>query len=142
MQHPVWTCEHTTETLASPDTIWTIFTEVATWPRWNAGVERIDMSEPFETGATFTMTVPGQPPLTTQLIDVRERSHFVDQTVLGDLSIIVTHTILPVAEGRTKIAYALRAQGPGCDEIGPAISSDFPEVLAALKTFAEAKQQS
>jgi Polyketide cyclase / dehydrase and lipid transport len=136
-----WTCEHTTETLATPETIWRLFTEVATWPRWNAGVEKIEMTEPFATGATFTMTVPGQPPLTTRLLDVRERSHFVDETVVGDLSIIVTHTIQPAAAGRTRIAYALRAQGPGCDEVGPAISSDFPEVLAALVAVAEAEQR-
>ena len=137
MSNTTWSCEHTTETTATAARVWSIFTDVASWPRWNAGVERIDLDAPFETGSSFLMTMPGQPPISSTLIDVRARDRFVDETIVGDLAIVVSHRIEPAAGGRSKIVYTLTATGPGCDEIGPAIASDFPDVLAALKGFAE-----
>jgi len=45
------------------------------------------------------------------------------------------HRSLPAH--RTRITYSVHARGAGAAEIGPAISSDFPDVLAALVALAE-----
>jgi hypothetical protein len=39
--------------------------------------------------------------------------------------------------GGTKITYRAEVSGPDADELGPQISADFPQVLAALKVVAE-----
>jgi uncharacterized protein YndB with AHSA1/START domain len=139
MPNNTWTCEHSAEIAASSDTIWTLFTDVAGWPRWNAGIERIELTGAFQTGAIFSMTVPGQPPvtMTTRLIEVRPRESFIDETVVGDLVIVVSHRLEPRGPARTTVVYAMTATGPGAEEVGPAVSSDFPEVLSALKGLAE-----
>jgi len=37
----MWTIEHSIETTASPEAIWRLWSEVATWPDWNGDIARI-----------------------------------------------------------------------------------------------------
>lgn len=133
----VWEIEHCIETTASPQAIWALFKDVPGWTRWNAGIEQIEILGTFETGTTFQMKPPGQEPLKSRLIEVTENNGFLDETRVGDLKVYVDHRITPIAPGRTKVIYSLEAFGPSCDEIGPLISVDFPDVLKALVSLAE-----
>lgn len=133
-----WRSEYAIETTATAATIWSIFRDVAAWKNWNAGIEQIDIDGPFATGTWFTMKPPGEGALRSQLIDVRENECFIDETRVGDLAIKVAHRIEPLGPARTRIVYAVDAHGPQASEIGPAVSADFPEVLANLAKLAEA----
>lgn len=135
----IWRSEYAIETSAAADAIWSIFRDVAAWKNWNAGIEQIDIDGPFATGTWFTMKPPGEEALRSQLIDVRESACFVDETQVGDLVIKVAHRIESLGPARTRIVYAVDAKGPQAAEIGPAVASDFPEVLASLAKLAEAK---
>lgn len=139
MNEQVWRGEYGIETSAAADVIWSIFRDVPAWKTWNAGIERIDIEGPFETGTWFTMKPPGQDPLRSRLIEVRQNACFVDETRLGDLAITVAHRIESPGAGRTRIVYAVEAVGPEAAAIGPAVASDFPEVLAALAKLAEGR---
>ena len=132
-----WRSEYAIETSATPETIWSIFREVPAWKTWNAGIEQINIDGPFATGTWFTMKPPGEEALRSQLVDVRENICFVDETRVGDLVILVAHRIEPLGPARTRIVYAVDARGPQAPEIGPAVSADFPEVLASLSKLAE-----
>jgi len=134
-----WRSEYAIETSASPETIWSIFRDVPAWKNWNAGIEQIAIDGPFATGTWFTMKPPGEEVLRSQLIDVRENVCFEDETRVGDLAIKVAHRIEPLGPARTRIIYAVDAQGPQAAEIGPAVSADFPEVLSSLSKLAEAR---
>jgi len=134
-----WRGEFAVETSAPANVIWNIFRDVGGWKSWNAGIEYIDIDGPFATGTWFTMKPPGQDALRVRLIDVRENECFVDETCVGPLAITVAHRIEPLGAGRTRIVYAVAANGPAAAEIGPAVASDFPEVLAALARLAEAR---
>jgi Polyketide cyclase / dehydrase and lipid transport len=133
----VWDCEHEIEVNAAPEVIWSFFRDVAGWTRWNAGIEKIEIRGPFEADTEFVMTPPGQDALLTRLVEVRENAGFVDETQVGELSIFVDHRIEVIEPGRSRVVYALEAFGPGCEEIGAAVSADFPEVLRALAALAE-----
>jgi hypothetical protein len=52
----MWTIEHGIETTASPQAIWSLWSEVATWPDWNGDIARIEISGPFAVGSTIAMT--------------------------------------------------------------------------------------
>ncbi len=138
-EEQVWRGEYGIETSATADIIWSIFRDVPAWRTWNAGIEHIDIDGPFSTGTWFTMKPPGEDPLRSRLVEVRENECFVDETRIGDLAITVAHRIESLGAGRTRIAYAVEARGPEASEIGPAVASDFPEVLAALAKLAEAR---
>jgi len=134
----VWRHEYAIETSATAETIWRIFRDVSGWKTWNAGIEEIAIDGPFAAGTWFTMKPPGEEALRSQLIEVRENACFVDETRVGDLVIKVAHRIEPLGSARTRIVYAVDASGPQAAEIGPAVASDFPEVLAGLVKLAEA----
>jgi hypothetical protein len=135
----VWEIEHSTETKASPEAVWALFKDVAGWKRWNAGIEEIQLHGVFQAGTEFMMKPPGQESLTSRLVEVCENVGFLDETCVGDLKIYVDHRIEPIAANKTRIVYSLEAFGPSCDEIGPLVSADFPEVLKALATLAESQ---
>ncbi|WP_369720268.1 SRPBCC family protein [Bradyrhizobium sp. LLZ17] len=134
-----WRAEYGIETSANPNVVWSIFQDVRGWKTWNTGIEHIEIDGPFATGTWFTMKPPGQETLRSRLIEVRENQCFVDETNVGPLTITVAHRIESLGVGRTRIVYAAQANGPGAAEIGPAVASDFPEVLAALAKLAETR---
>lgn len=138
-EQQVWRGEYGIETLAAAETVWRIFRDVPGWKNWNAGIERIDIDGPFETGTWFTMKPPGEDPLRSRLVEVRENECFVDETRVGELAITVAHRIQSLGTVRTRIVYAVEAVGPEASEIGPAVTSDFPQVLAALAKLAEGR---
>jgi hypothetical protein len=135
----VWRKEYAIETTATAETIWSIFRDVPAWKNWNAGIEQIEIDGPFATGTWFTMKPPGEEALRSQLIDVRENLCFVDETRVGDLVVKVAHRIELLGSARARVVYAVDARGPQASEIGPAVASDFPEVLASLAKLAETK---
>ena len=133
----MWTHEQSIETSASPARVWQLFADVARWKDWNAGIEKIEIHGPFANGTTFTMQPPGQDVITSKLIDVKPNEGFTDETVVDDTRVIVSHRLVTLPSGRTKIIYSTEITGPAADEFGPMVTSDFPEVLAALKRLAE-----
>jgi hypothetical protein len=135
-EEETWRTEHSVETHATPQAIWGLFRDVDGWRRWNSGIEDVRLEGPFAEGTWFTMKVPGQDPLRSRLLEVWENSGFVDETRVGDLVVRVMHRIS--GDGcRTRVTYEVHAEGPGASEVGPMISSDFPEVLAGLVALAE-----
>jgi hypothetical protein len=137
-QHETFRAEHSIETTAAAETIWALFRDVSGWKTWNAGVEHAALEGPFAEGTWFTMAPPGQDPLRSKLVEVRDNERFVDETSLGPLVVTVAHRIERV-DGRTRVTYAIDASGPGASEVGPMVSSDFPDVLASLARRAEGR---
>lgn len=133
----MWTDTASIATTASPQALWRLFEDVAGWTRWNAGIERIALNGPFATGSTFEMQPPGMEAFTSTLREVRPNAGFVDETVLEDTRFLVSHELQPLAEGGTRVVYAIRVEGPEAATLGPLVTADFPEVLAALKALAE-----
>jgi hypothetical protein len=132
----MWTAERSVETTASRESIWRLWSDVATWGDWNADIERIEISGPFAAGSTIAMTPAGQDTVELRLSEVSEPKLFVDEADLGDVVVRTFHRIDPLDEGRSRVTYRMEITGPAADtvgsELGPQISGDFPEVLAAL----------
>jgi uncharacterized protein YndB with AHSA1/START domain len=133
----MWTDTASIATTASPEALWRLFEDVAGWTNWNAGIERIALNGPFATGSTFDMKPPGMDAFRSTLCDVRPQRSFVDETVLEDTRFVVSHELQPLATGGTRVVYAIRVEGPEAATLGPLVTADFPEVLAALKALAE-----
>jgi hypothetical protein len=141
----VWSTEHNRETTASPASIWRLWSNVATWREWNADIERIEMSGPFAAGSTISMTPIGQDTVDLRIAEASEPNLFVDEADLRDVVVKTFHRVDPIDEGRSMVTYRMEISGPAADtvgpELGPEISGDFPETLAALTERAEAMDQ-
>jgi uncharacterized protein YndB with AHSA1/START domain len=133
----MWQREYSIETTASPETVWKLFHDVPGWKTWNQGIERISMEGPFAEGTEFLMQPPGQEAFTSRLVAVRENELFEDETVLGDIRVVVAHRIQPTGSGRCRVTYAATVHGPDAEEVGMAVTEDFPDVLKSLARLAE-----
>jgi uncharacterized protein YndB with AHSA1/START domain len=138
----MWTYEHSLETAADPEAIWRHWSEVAAWPKWNAGIEKITADGPFAAGTRFTMTPPGEDPIDLRLVEVVPGEMFVDEMDAGDFVVRTVHRLERLEHGGTRVVYRTEITGPAADrvgpQLGPTITADFPDVLAALVRMAEA----
>jgi uncharacterized protein YndB with AHSA1/START domain len=128
----VWTREDTIETTATPEAVWRLWADVSRWPEWNADIERIELRGPFAAGSTISMTPVGQDAVELRIAEAVEPELFVDQAELDGTVVRTVHRVERVGEDRVRIAYQIEVTGPAAEELGPAISADFPETLAAL----------
>jgi hypothetical protein len=137
----MWTTEHSTETTASPEAIWRLWSDVGGWREWIADIERIELSGPFATGSSITMTPQGQDPVELRIAEAVEPELFVDEADLGDLVVRTVHRVERLEGERNRVVYRMEITGPAADsvgpELGPQISGDFPETLSALVQRAE-----
>jgi Polyketide cyclase / dehydrase and lipid transport len=137
----MWATEHTAETTAAPEAIWGVWSDVERWPEWNADLERAELSGPFAAGSTITMFPKGQDPIELRVAEASEPETFADQADLGDVVVRTIHGLEPLEGGRVRVTYRMEITGPAADtlgpQIGPEISADFPQVLAALVERAE-----
>ncbi|MFI5912243.1 SRPBCC family protein [Dactylosporangium sp. NPDC051541] len=137
----MWAYQHSVETTAAPEVLWRHWSAVAQWPEWNAGVARISIDGPFEAGTSFTMTPPGEEPLRMRLTEVVPGKLFTDELDAGEFVVRTVHSLEPGAAGTTRVVYRTEISGPAADavgpQVGPAITADFPDVLAALVRLAE-----
>jgi len=138
----MWATEHSIETTAAPEAIWRLWSDVPRWPEWNADLERCELSGPFAAGSVITMTPRGEEePIELRIAETVPPERFVDEADLGGAVVRTTHRVERLGEGESRVVYRMEITGPSADtlgpEIGPAISGDFPQVLAALVERAE-----
>lgn len=137
----MWEYEYSLETTASSDALWRCWSDVTAWPEWNDGIEKIEIHGPFAVGTTITMTPPGENPVTLRLAEIAPGRLFTDEMDAGDFVVRTTHRLEPAAAGRMRVIYRTEITGSAADnvgpQIGPAITADFPEVLASLIRRAE-----
>jgi hypothetical protein len=142
----MWRTEHSIETTATPDAIWRLWADVAGWPEWNGDIARIELYGPFAGGSRITMTPIGQDPIELRITETAKPELFVDEADLGEIVVRTIHHAKQLDKGRTGITYRMEISGRAADtlgpEIGPQISGDFPQVLAALAARAESFIQS
>jgi Polyketide cyclase / dehydrase and lipid transport len=132
----MWVAEHSIETTATPEAIWRQWSDVHGWPEWNGDIQQIELDGPFATGSHITMTPMGQDPVELRIAEALEPELFVDEADLGEIVVRTIHRVERLDEQRARVSYRMEISGPAADtlgpQIGPEISGDFPQVLAAL----------
>jgi uncharacterized protein YndB with AHSA1/START domain len=132
----MWTTEYTQSGDVTAEALWQLLSDVNSWGSWNDGIETIALDGPLAVGATFRMKPPGEDELTSTIAELEENRLLTDVTDLGDLVVRVAHRLTPLAGGGTAVTYAVQVSGTAADsqaeEVGKAVSADFPEVMAAL----------
>ncbi len=131
----MWTYEHTVPAEAAPEAIWALWADVEHWGTWNADIEHIEIDGPFTAGARIVMTPAGQDPVRLQVAEAKVNEGFVDEAHIDGLILRTTHRI-----NDSHVVYRMEITGPGANDIGPrigpAITADWPETMAALVRLA------
>jgi uncharacterized protein YndB with AHSA1/START domain len=137
----MWSTEHSAETTAAAEAVWRVWSDVERWPEWNADLERAEVSGPFAVGSSITMYQQGGAAIELRIAEAREPKAFVDEADLGDVVVRTAHRLESAGDGRVRVVYRMEITGPEADtmgpQLGPQISADFPQVVAALVEQAE-----
>ncbi len=84
----------------------------------------------------------GDEPVRLRIVQIVPDESFTDQMDADDFIVRTMHRLEPLPDGRTRVTYRTEITGPAADQVGPqlgpAITGDFPEVLAALIKLVEA----
>ena len=132
----MWEYEYRLETSAAPEALWRHWADMASWPQWNDGIETIAVDGPFAVGTVFTMTPPGDEPIRMRLTEIKQGESFTDEMDAGDFVVRTEHRLEPAGAEQTRIVYRTEITGAAAGqvgpELGPQITADFPEVVAAL----------
>jgi len=137
----MWVTEHSVETTAAPQAIWRQWSDVDRWPEWNGDIKRIEVDGPFAVGSRIRMVPVGDEPVELRIAEAVKPELFVDEADLGEIVVRTIHRVEQLDGGRTRVTYRMEITGPAADtvgpQVGPEISGDFPQVLAALVERAE-----
>ncbi|GAA1264959.1 hypothetical protein GCM10009665_62840 [Kitasatospora nipponensis] len=137
----MWEYEHAIESDATPAAIWRLWSDVENWGNWNADIEAIELRGPFATGTEISMTPAGQEPVLLRIGDLVEGELFVDEAEFDGLLLRTMHRVESLAGERSRVVYRMEITGPAADEagpqIGPAVTGDWPETMAALVAHAK-----
>lgn len=134
-----WNKSYSNNISATPEAIWLVLTDIFNWKLWNRGVKSSQMEGDFVSGTWFSMELPDGEIIHSQLIDVFEPLHFIDETWIGETVVRVEHGIEPLARNVCRVVYAIRVKGTDAQAIGEMVSSDFPDVLAGLAKYVSEK---
>jgi uncharacterized protein YndB with AHSA1/START domain len=136
----MWVHEHTAETGVPRELIWKALADIDGWAAWDTSMEAIKLDGPFAVGSRVLMTPAGQDPIESTIVEITPGERYADETTFGGATLRFSHTLSTPTEGTTRIAHRLEITGPDADqlapELGPMITEDFPEAMAALITHA------
>jgi len=131
------------ETLASPETVWRIWSNPTTWPHWNPDVTAISLSGGFASGTSGTMTTRAGGTHPIELQAVEQGRTFTIRTSPAPLSTFFFRCeVAPAAEG-SQITQGVSMDGPlgglMSAMMGERIAASFEAILEGLKKEAESK---
>jgi uncharacterized protein YndB with AHSA1/START domain len=137
----MWANEVSVETSAAAEQVWRLWADVARWPEWNGDIERIELIGAFATGGRILMTPIGEEPVELRIAEAVAPELFVDEAHTGQIVVRTIHRVQRIDTEHARVTYRIEITGAAADalgpQIGPEISADFPQTLAALVALAE-----
>ncbi|MFC4427265.1 hypothetical protein [Deinococcus navajonensis] len=136
----MWEYQHQDTTTATPAHLYRLWADVGTWVHWNQDLVQATLHGPFAADSHIEMTTPDDT-IRLRLTDVQQDRQFTDEVEMDGLLIRTVHQLNVRPDGLTQVTYRMQITGTDAaqlgPEIGPAITSDFPDTVAALIRYAE-----
>jgi hypothetical protein len=133
----MYTFELSVESTATPDAVWALYADVAAWLTWDHGLEAVEVDGPFEAGTAGRITPHGMGTLPFTITWAEPGRGFTDETLAMGHVLRFAHEIEALPGGGSRVTHRVEIEGPAADEIGPNVTGDTPEAVAALVALAE-----
>jgi uncharacterized protein YndB with AHSA1/START domain len=137
----MWQHEYVGQTAASPDHVWRVLRDLDQWADWDTSMESVRLDGPFAVGSRVVMTPTGQDPITSTIVEITEGTAYADRTEFGGVTLLFRHELEPLGTGGTRVRHRLEITGDAADtlggQLGPQITEDFPDAMAALLARAQ-----
>ena len=130
------------DTVATPDKVWRIWSDMSTWGRWNPNVTTMDWQGGFTSGTAGVMNTPSGQHHKMTLVDVQPGRSFALLTSVVPGTRFRFNCRIEPSSGKTKISQTVEVGGllgPVMGGVlGPQVSKDFGTLLQNLAREAEA----
>jgi uncharacterized protein YndB with AHSA1/START domain len=128
------------DTTASPESVWRLWSDVASWPTWDGALDHARLDGPFVPGTTGAMAVHGQGELAFALTAVDPGRGFADETPIPGGQVRLTHELEVLGGDLVRVTH--RAEIAGLPEVARAIANQIrqglgPAVAALVGTAEE-----
>lgn len=138
------TQERAVETSASPEAVWKVWSDTATWQEWNPDVQSMTLNGPFAAGTTGMMkTKQGTRQIVLSQV-VPGRSFRLETTVIPLTRFLFDCQAAAGANGRTRVSQAITVGGPLGGVVGgmmgKQIADTFLPLLQGLVRKAESSE--
>lgn len=123
----------------APDKMFRALSDVASWPRWDEGLDSVTIDEPMRAGAEFFLRPKGAGPVRLRVTVFEYARAFGDEAFLF-LGKLESERTFSVTEGGTLVHWTLRIRGPLWRfwdwVLARKMSQEFEEHTQALARFA------
>jgi hypothetical protein len=131
------------ESAASPERVWSIWSDMSTWGDWNPNVSTMDWTGGFVQGSQGIMNTKAGQHHKMILAEVQPGRFFALETSVVPLTRFRFNCrVEPGAAGKTRISQMVEVKGPlgpvMQGMLGPQVSKEFGTLLANLARKAEA----
>jgi Polyketide cyclase / dehydrase and lipid transport len=129
------------ETSASPEQVWSVWSDMSTWGDWNPNVETMDWTGGFASGTTGTMNTKAGQHHKMQLVDVQPGRGFALLTSVVPGTRFRFNCRIEPAGAQTKVSQTVEVGGPlgpvMGPMMGPQVAKEFGTLLSNLARRAE-----
>lgn len=137
-----WEFENSIVTDARKEHIWTLYSNVETWPLWDHGIEEISLDGEFREGTFGKIKPEEQEVLTYKITQADPNKGFSDETVIEGLNATIKfiHTFSDLPDGKTRLTNHVTILCPDKEEIekeiGEGISLGVPQTMENIARMA------
>jgi hypothetical protein len=132
---------YTVMTSASPETIWSIWSDVKNWPRWEPALKSASIKGGFSTDAEGLITADNWPPTQFKITSCQDRFSYTLNTKLPFATMHIRR-LIGYNNMKTMITNEVWMEGPlggfWWRIIGRRYKSMLPQVMERFKRIAEA----
>jgi hypothetical protein len=136
----VWVTEGTYDARAPIEAVWSLYTDVARWPRWAEDIVWARLDGPFQVGSSGRIRYRRTPPLRFAVVVV-DAPHCCVTEVPLLLALLTFDHRLTATEGGTRIIERISFSGPLAGLLGriqgPRIQRSWPKAMARLDSLAQ-----
>jgi hypothetical protein len=139
----MWTTQASaTSNKVKAEEIWKLWSDVATWPIWDDGIEACSLEGSFISGTKGTLTPKSAPALPFLMTDVKPLESFTDETELPGAKLTFHHFLEQTPAG-LKVTHQVTIDGPAWENyasgFGKGLEHELPHTVAKLVQVAESQ---
>lgn len=137
-----WEFEHSIITDARKDEIWTLYSNVESWPLWDHGIEDISLDGEFMEGTNGKIKMEGQGYLNYRITMADPDKGYTVETVIEDLKTTIEfiHTFVDLPDGKIRLTNHVTILCLDKEEmekeIGGSIASGVPQTMENIARMA------
>ncbi len=141
-----WSLQAEATAKASAGDVWEIWTDVASWPKWDHELEWSSLKGPFKVGTEGELKPKGWPSSKFRLVSVEEGKSHSDKTVMPMTEIVFNHSLAPSHHQEVRILHRVEVSGLLAPllwlTMRRALKKGLPKAVKRLAELAEARARS